>query len=220
MTANKKSLFFIIICIIVLILIILIGVIIPQCLKAGGEVNQKQISVVDSINSEEEIIIPVKMKKGYSTPGYQAFNSTLPIKKLCELAAEYNESIKYEIYDKNAYLYSEKSGKIVARAVLHKNSGEGYLNYVLENMNIQDIIFPTHLTEKYFLESIVLNGVKYNWYAVSFMSIDTLFDWLKNIGIYKLEMNIEKNTIICNYINNGKQFEREIYFEGNLIAIK
>lgn len=138
------------------------------------------------------------MKRGYSTPSCQTFNSSFSIEELCALAVEYDSNVKFtKINDNQAYLYKEKSGKIIARTALHKVSETEYLNYVLENMYVKGIVFPTHLTSSFYDQDIVLNGKTYNWYAVSFITIDELIDWLNNIGIYTLEVNKQRDTIIC-----------------------
>lgn len=219
MLDKKKGIILIICSVIVLIVSIVIAVVIPLCVPAGGRVNQKEVFVEDAINSEERIVIPVKMKNGYSTPSHQAFNSTLSIEDLCRLASEHNKNVKYQIVGNNAYLYKEVDGKIVARATLHKSDYYEDLNYVLENMYVNGIVFPTHLTEKFTREKITVQGEEYHWYAVSFMTIDTLTQWLSSFGIYTLEVKEEKGTIICRHSDGTSEITNKILFDGNLICI-
>ena len=87
-------------------------------------------------------------------------------------------------------------------------------------MSVGGIVFPKHLVHRFIDEQITLNGTQYTSYAVAFISIDEFSDWLNSIGNYTLEINNEKDKIICNYKNSDYTQKTEIYFNGNLIAIR
>ena len=207
---------------IVIIAIVLLGIFLPIITMSNDRTNAKQISIEDrSIKiSGEQIVIPVKMKNGISTPTHQKFHSDLTILQLCELAKDYDSKIKYAIQNDKAYIYKEKKGTIVARGLLYDNHYIfGNLNYTLCTMKIEGIIFPLHLTEKFFDEQITINDCTYQWYAVSFMTIEQMVEWLEEIGLYNVQVNDLNNTIICQDAKTNKDIT-EIYFDGNLIAVR
>ena len=189
--------------------------------KAGGLVDRKVICVEDStLFNGDSITIPVKMKNGFSTPTHQKFHSDLTILQLCELAKDYDSNQNYEIHNNKAYLYKVKSDKVIARAVLSKHDAiYDNLNYTLQHLSVEGIVFPIHLTEKFFNEEITFSDTIYRWYAISFMTVDELVNWLDSTGLYKLEINAQKDTVIVTDIEKDSP-KVQIYFNGNIIAVK
>ena len=207
---------------IVIIAIVLLGIFLPIITMSNDRTNAKQISIEDrSIKiSGEQIVIPVKMKNGISTPTHQKFHSDLTILQLCELAKDYDSNQNYEIHNNKAYLYKVKSDKVIARAVLSKHDAiYDNLNYTLQHLSIEGIVFPLYLTEKFFDEEITFSDTTYSWYAISFMTIDELVNWLDSTGHYKLEINAQKYTVIVTDIEKDSP-KAQIYFNGNIIAVK
>ena len=223
MTKETKKAIWIHVIVFSVIAIVVLGIFFPIIVTNNMDrANSKQICIVDrSIKiSGEQIVIPVKMKNGFSTPTHQKFHSDLTILQLCELAKDYDSKIKYEIQNDKAYIYKEKKGTIVARGLLYDNHYIfGNLNYTLCTMKIEGIIFPLHLTEKFFDEQITINDCTYQWYAVSFMTIEQMVEWLGEIGLYNVQVNDLNNTIICQDAKTNKDIT-EIYFDGNLIAVR
>ncbi len=189
--------------------------------KAGGLVDRKVICVEDStLFNGDSITIPVKMKQGLYSPSHQVFYSEKSISELCELAKNYDSNQNYEIHNNKAYLYKVKSDKVIARAVLSKHDAiYDNLNYTLQHLSVEGIVFPIHLTEKFFNEEITFSDTTYSWYAISFMTIDELVNWLDSTGLYKLEINAQKDTVIVTDIEKDSP-KAQIYFNGNIIAVK
>lgn len=203
------------------IMVAVIVVLLVFCLTPVGTNNRSKINVVDALQTDNSITIPVKMKNGYYSPTSQTFSSKLSTAELCKLASEYDSSVKYELNGDKAYLYKTNGDKITARIALFKHQSIGKnLNYTANNMDIEGVIFPMHLTEKQVNEKIKLNGIEYNWYAVSFMTIDTLTDWLNKIGIYSVEINAQNDTLVCSRKVGDKQIKTQIHFNGNIVAVK
>ena len=217
----KKKFIIIIVSIACVIVAALVGIGIWYATwTAPALTNLDKVAVLDCLNSNQSITIPIKVKKVYPNHYYQKFDSDLSFEQLCEKASEYDPNVKYQIKDNFAYLFKENNGKIVARAVLHNKTRETNFSYILDNMSVEGIVFPKHLVHRFIDEQITLNGTQYTSYAVAFISIDEFSDWLNNIGIYTLEINNQKDKIICNYTKSGYTQKTEIYFNGNLIAIR
>ncbi len=223
MTKETKKAIWIHVIVFSVIAIVVLGIFFPIIVTNNMDrANSKQICIVDrSIKiSGEQIVIPVKMKNGFSTPTHQKFHSDLTILQLCELAKDYDSNQNYEIHNNKAYLYKVKSDKVIARAVLSKHDAiYDNLNYTLQHLSVEGIVFPIHLTEKFFNEEITFNDTIYRWYAISFMTVDELVNWLDSTGLYKLEINTQKDTVIVTDIEKDSP-KAQIYFNGNLIAVK
>lgn len=217
----KKKLMIIVICIACVIVAALIGIIIWQStFTAPSLTNLDKVAVLDCLNANQSVTIPIKVKKVYYNPYYQTFDSDLSFVQLCEKATEYDSNVKYQTSENIAYLYKEVDGKIVARAVLYNKTRETNFKYILDNMSVEGIVFPKHLVHRFIDEQITLNDTKYECYAVNFTSIDEFSDWLNSIGIYTLEINTEKDKLICSFTKSGYTQKTELYFNGNLVAIK
>ena len=205
----------------VLLVVILGFIIFGLTYQPCGFVDKKVICVSDStIFNGDTITIPVKMKQGIDTPSHQVFYSEKSILELCELAKNYNSNLNYEIHNNKAYLYKVKSDKVIARAVLSNHDAiHGKLNYTLQHLYVEGIVFPIHLTTKFFNEEITFNNTTYRWYAISFMTIDELANWLDSTGLYELEINTQKDIVIVTDIEKDSH-KAQIYFNGNIIAVK
>ena len=51
------------------------------------------------------------------------------------------------------------------------------------------------------------------------MTVDELVNWLDSTGLYKLEINDQKDTVIVTDIEKDSP-KAQIYFNGNIIAVK
>lgn len=216
----KKKMMIIVITTLCVLLAVFVGIIIWQATSTAPSLtNLNKVEVSDCLNANQSITIPIKVKKVYYNPFKQQFDSDLSLKQLCTKATEYDSNVKYQITGDVACLYKETDGKIIARAALHNKSTKTDYKYLLENMYVEGIVFPTHKAINIVDNRIVLNETEYNCYAVSFMTVDELYNWLIGIENYKVE-RLSQDTIICNYKNNNTPCKTQIYFDGNLIALK
>lgn len=217
--SNLKKLFIPIL--LLVIALTLIGLVIFFVVTPiGSNHNAKEIRVYDeTIPYNESIVLPVKMKNGTWTPTHQSFHSDLSLTQLCELAKNYDNNVSYEIYDDKAYLYKTKNSNIVARVMLTKNNYKsGDLNYTMQNLYAEGIVFPLHLTKKFFDEPIVFNDITYSWYAIAFITPTDMVKWLSDLNLYSVELNSQNDTICC--ISKNSSSKTYIYFNGNIVAVK
>lgn len=215
---TKKYLLFSTIALIIISLIV--GLVVYFTCSADDTIVTNKIIVNDALNNKQTITIPIKKSKVIYTPYNQLFYSETSVSKLCENAVANDSTLKYELHNDKAYIYKVSGNKIIARIVIQKDISKDGYNYRADNMLIENIVFPIHLTEKIINSKITLNNELYDIYAVTFMTIDDMANWLESIGIYDLEINAEKDTIMCRNKNSQNSMPVKIHFNGNLVAIK
>ncbi|MDE6967333.1 MAG: hypothetical protein K2P12_01630 [Clostridia bacterium] len=215
---TKKYLLYSILALVIILLIV--GLTVYFTYSADDTITTNKVVVTDAINNEQTITIPIKKSKVIYSPNNQLFYSDTSLSKLCENAAANDSTLKYELHNDKAYIYKVVDNKIVARIALQADTSKSGYNYRAHNMLVKDIVFPVHLTEKVIDSKITINNELFDKYAVTFMTIDDMSSWLNCIGIYDLEINAEKDTIICTNKTPQNSLPVKIHFNGNLVAIK
>lgn len=91
----KKKFIIIIVSIACLIVAALVGIGIWYATwSAPALTNLDKVAVLDCLNSNQSITIPIKVKKVYPNHYYQKFDSDLSFEQLCEKASEYDPNVK------------------------------------------------------------------------------------------------------------------------------
>ena len=91
----KKKFIIIIVSIACLIVAALVGIGIWYATwSAPALTNLDKVAVIDCLNSNQSITIPIKVKKVYPNHYYQKFDSDLSFEQLCEKASEYDPNVK------------------------------------------------------------------------------------------------------------------------------